>query len=93
MEYVDWEWKGIDTLDPTANENAIQLQLKNMTKSYRDILGPDWKEKLRQIADERKWMLEQGIVPPQDLMMSGGQTEQSKTKEQPITTNEETDNG
>ena len=72
MEYVDWEWKGIDTLDPDANENAIQLQLKNMTKSYRDILGPDWKEKLRQIADERKWMLEQGIVPPQDLMMSGG---------------------
>ena len=93
MEYVDWSWKGIDTLDPTANENAIQLQLKNMTKSYKDILGSDWKEKLIQIADERKWMLENGITPPQDLMISGGQTDQSKTKEQPTTTNEEIDNG
>lgn len=72
MDYVDWQWKGLDSLDPEANENAIQLQLKNMTKSYRDILGPDWKEKLRQIADERKWMLDNGVVPPQDLMMSGG---------------------
>ena len=93
MEYVDWSWKGIDTLDPTANENAIQLQLKNMTKSYKDILGSDWKEKLLQIADERKWMKSNGITPPQDLMISGGQTEASKTKEQPTTTNEEIDNG
>lgn len=92
MDYVDWQWKGLDSLDPVANENAIQLQLKNMTKSYKEILGSDWKEKLRQIADERKWMLENGITPPQDLMISGGQTEASKINE-PTTTNEEIDNG
>lgn len=81
MDYVDWTWKGIDSLDPVANENAIALQLKNLTKSYKDILGNDWKEKLKQTAEERKWMKANGITPPQDLMLSGGQTEASKTNE------------
>ena len=90
MDYVGWQWKGIDSLDPVANENAIELQLKNMTKTYKDILGTDWKEKLQQSAYERKWMIENGITPPQDLMKSGGQTEASKSNE---LTNEEIDNG
>lgn len=81
MDYVDWAWKGIDSLDPVANENAIELQLRNLTKSYKDILGPAWKEKLKQTAEERKWMKANGITPPQDLMISGGQTESSKRKE------------
>ncbi len=89
MDYVDWTWKGIDSLDPVANENAIALQLKNMTKTYKDILGNDWKAKMKQTAYERKWLLDNGITPPQDLMLSGGQTEQSKkvgeTVEEPST--------
>lgn len=47
LQFVDWQWKGIDSLDPEKNENAIALQLKNMTKTYKDILGNDWQEKLR----------------------------------------------
>lgn len=78
MDYVDWCWKSIDSLDPVANENAISLQLKNMTKTYKEVLGNDWKEKMKQVAYERKWMIENGITPPQDLMLSGGQTESSK---------------
>ena len=84
MDYVDWSWKGIDSLDPVANENAVALQLKNMTKTYKEILGNDWKTKMKQTAYERKWMLDNGITPPQDLMLSGGQTEQSKKVETPV---------
>lgn len=80
MKYVDWTWKGIDSLDPVANETAIQMQLKNMTKTYKDVLGNDWQSKLQQSAFERKWMLENGITPPQDLMVSGGQTDASKNQ-------------
>lgn len=81
MRYVDWSWKGIDSLDPVANETAIEMQLKNCTKTYREILGNDWQEKLEQVAFERKWMKENGCIHPADLMVSGGQTEQSKIGE------------
>lgn len=74
MDYVDWSWKGIDSLDPVANENAIELQLRNCTKTYKEILGNDWQEKLSQTAEERKWMREQGITHPADMMISGGET-------------------
>lgn len=90
MACVSWTWKGIDSLDPVANENAITLQLKNMTKTYRDILGPDWQEKMKQTAFERAWMKENGIVHPNDLMLSGGQTEQSKSEVEPAEQVEET---
>ena len=78
LDYVNWEWKGIDDLNPVVRENAIALELKNMTKNYSEILGPSWRERLKQTAFEREWMKENGITPPQDLMLSGGQTEQSK---------------
>ena len=81
MRYVGWSWKGIDSLDPVANETAIEMQLKNCTKTYSEILGNDWQEKLQQVAFERKWMKENGCIHPADLMVSGGQTEQSKTGE------------
>lgn len=78
LSFVDWEWKGIDDLNPVVRENAIALELKNMTKNYSEILGPSWRERLKQTAFERQWMKDNGITPPQDLMLSGGQTEQSK---------------
>ena len=92
LDYVDWMWKGLDTLNPQANESAIRLALQNNTKSYKDVLGSDWKDKMRQIAEERKWMLDNGIVPIQDLMISGGQTDQSKdtSKSEPSNDNDDT---
>lgn len=78
MDYVDWQWRKIDDIDAVATQNGIRLALENCTTTYKDVLGNDWQETLRQVAFERKWMRENGIVPPQDLMISGGQTEQSK---------------
>jgi hypothetical protein len=78
---ITWSWPSIDELDEVAHANAIGLQLRNMTKTYKDVLGNDWKHKLIQTAYERRWMLENGITPPADLMISGGQTEISKTTE------------
>lgn len=36
----------MDEVDETSHENATALKLKNMTGTYKDALGPDWKEKL-----------------------------------------------
>lgn len=72
MDYVDWSWKGVDDIDEVAKETAIEMKLRNMTSTFKEILGNNWKEKLEQTAYERKWMTEHGITHPQDLMLSGG---------------------
>lgn len=46
MDYVDWEWRGIDDIDEVAHQNGIRLALENGTKTYREILGNNWKDKM-----------------------------------------------
>lgn len=79
MDYVDWEWKGLDDIDEVAHQNGIRLALENNTKTYSEILGNNWKEKLAQSAYEHKWMSDHGITPPSEKMISGGETTASKT--------------
>ena len=78
MDYVDWQWRGIDDMDEVAHENGIRLALQNGTKTYKEILGSDWKEHLAQTAYEHQWCIEHGVTHPSEKMISGGQTEASK---------------
>ena len=39
MECVNWQWKGLDDLNPVEHQNGIRLALQNNTKTYREILG------------------------------------------------------
>lgn len=78
MDYVDWSWKGIDSLDPVVNQTGIKLALENNTKTYREILGNDWKEKLQQVADEHEWMREHGMIHPSEKLISGGESSASQ---------------
>lgn len=85
MDYVTWEWKGIDDLSPVEYQNGIRLALENNTRTYKEILGNNWKEKLEQTAYEHKWMSEHGITHPAEKMISGGETTASKNAvEKPI---------
>lgn len=93
MDYVDWQWKGIDDLNPVTHEQGIRMALENNTKSYKEILGPDWQEKLEQIAEERQWFADHNITHPAEKLLSGGETEMSKKLSNEETTNEEIDNG
>lgn len=74
MDYCDWEWKGIDDLNPVEHQNGIRLALENNTLTYKELLGNDWKEKLEQTAYEHQWMAEHGITHPSEKMISGGET-------------------
>ena len=79
MDYVSWQFAGLDDIDEVAHQTGIRLALENGTKTYKEILGADWKEKMEQTAFEHKWMSEHGMTHPSDLMLSGGQTQASKT--------------
>ena len=81
MEYVSWQWKGIDDLNPVEHQTGLRMALENNTTTYAEILGNNWKEKMRQVAYEHKWMNDNGLTHPSDKLLSGGQTEASKKQQ------------
>lgn len=70
---VSWSWPRMEELDENAHQDAVAKKLKNMTGSYRDELGPDWKEKLEVIRDEIAWCKANGLAHPSYEMLSGGE--------------------
>jgi len=45
----------MDEIDENAHQDAVEKKLRNMTGSYADELGSDWKEKLTAIKEEIDW--------------------------------------
>lgn len=89
MDYVDWQWKSIDELDQVSHQTGIRLALENGTITYKELLGNDWKEKMKQTAYEHEWMSAHGITHPAEKLISGGETRASQiaveTKEEQTT--------
>lgn len=74
---VAWDWPTRDEMDEVSHQTAAEKKLRNLTGSYRDELGSDWKEKLTQIKEELKWMKENGLPHPAFNMISGGERSES----------------
>ena len=73
IQYVDWSWPKMDELDELQHQYAVEKKLRNMTGSYAEELGPDWKEKLLTIKDEIDWFKTNGLAHPSYSMISGGE--------------------
>ena len=63
----------MEEIDERAHQESVALKLKNMTGSYREELGPDWREKLEIIRDEIDWCKKNGLAHPSYEMVSGGE--------------------
>ena len=70
---ISWVWPKKDDTDEVAKQNGIRLGLQNMTMTYRDVLGADWKEKLLQSKVEIDWLKANGLPIPAYNMISGGE--------------------
>ena len=70
---VDWAWPKMEELDENAHQEAVEKKLRNMTGSYRDILGPDWKSTLETVRDEIDWCKKNNLPHPAFDMISGGE--------------------
>lgn len=79
MQKVDWSWPKMDELDENAHQDAVAKKLANMTGSYREILGPNWKEELETIKDEMQYCKDNGLPHPALQMISGGMREEYYT--------------
>ena len=70
---VDWAWPKMEELDENSHQDAVEKKLRNMTGSYREVLGPDWKTTLETVRDEIDWCKKQGLPHPSFSMISGGE--------------------
>ena len=70
---VAWSWPKMDELDELQHQNAVEKKIKNMVGSYKEELGPDWKEKLLTIKEEIDWFKQAGLAHPSFEMKSGGE--------------------
>lgn len=78
---VKWQHPQERALNPVDEQTAVAQGLKNLTKNYAELLGPDWKAKLAQTAEEVAYCKELGIPDPRLQTVSGGVIETSKKNE------------
>ena len=80
IDKVDWAWPSLEELDENAHEQANAQKLRNLTGSYKDILGPDWKSKLETVREEIDWCKSNNLPHPAFNLISGGERHESFDK-------------
>lgn len=73
IDNVDWSWPRMEELDENSHQDAVEKKLRNMTSTYKQELGPDWKETLTTIKDEIDWCKQNNLPHPAYSMISGGE--------------------
>lgn len=68
---VNWLWPKMRDVDRVKEENATKLALSNLTISYKEIYGSNWKESLKQVAEEKEYLKQIGLTHPNDITSSG----------------------
>lgn len=77
---VKWQQPPERTIDPVKEQNAINSGLRNGTILYRDKLGPDWKDKIRNFAEEVQFFKEHGLAHPSTQTVSGAEVKANENK-------------
>ena len=73
-------WPSQFEIDPAKAEATLDARLRGGRTSYRDILGPDWKLRLDQIAEEKEYILSKGLTHLSIFStVAGAQTEKTET--------------
>lgn len=74
LESIAWDWPKQSALDEESNQRAIKMKLENLTGSYRDLMGNDYKSKLEEIKEELAFCKANGIPHPAFKLLSGGES-------------------
>jgi capsid protein len=79
--YVKWTEPATRAINPVDEQNALNLGLKNGTILYRDKLGPEWKTKVKNFAEEVAFFKELGIPHIVNETVNGSIIEMNKPNE------------
>lgn len=71
LDRVRWFWPRMREVNPVDMQNAYNSGLKNGTIGIDEIIGPDWKEKLRERAAQKRFFEENGLLHPASETVSG----------------------
>lgn len=71
LRMVKWTWPKMREVNQVDEQNAALAKLRNLTGSYAEMLGPDWREKLRHVGDELVFCEANGIPHPALQTASG----------------------
>jgi len=63
---VSWGFPELPTIDPLKDAMADRERIGNLTTTYQEMLGPDWRDKFDQIATEIAYAKTKGI--PLDMI-------------------------
>lgn len=78
---VEWSWPEMPEVDSAKHEATKTASLQNGTKTFRDLIGPEWRRKVEERAIEREFFQERGEVYPGDRMATGGVVDNSAISE------------
>lgn len=68
---VSWTWPRMREVNQVDEQNALQLKLKNFTGSFREVYGPNWRERLDDIAEEMEYFKARGLPHPGLVTVAG----------------------
>ena len=57
----DVHWPSSISIDPEKEQKTYQMALNNGLTTFREILGSDWREDLKQLAEEKKYLKSIGL--------------------------------
>ena len=71
MDRIRWFWPRMREVNPVDMQNAYNSGLKNGTIGIDEIVGPDWKDKIRERAEQKKFYESLGMLHPAAETVSG----------------------
>lgn len=71
MDRIRWFWPRMREVNPVDMQSAYNSGLRNGTMGIDEIVGPDWKEKLRERAAQKKFYEDHGLLHPASETVSG----------------------
>jgi capsid protein len=78
---ISWKWPRMPEVNLVDAANATALELKNGSTNFSDILGPDWKMRLGQLAEQVDEIKRLGLPLSILEMKSGGSSEAKQGEE------------
>lgn len=66
-----WKWPKQEECNAVDEQNALRLKLQNGTASYREVFGPSWRERLREIGEEAAACRAAGLLHPMTVTVAG----------------------
>lgn len=78
---ISWKWPTMPEVDQLDYENAVAAALKNGTTNYAALLGPDWRKKMDDLADQLEYGRQKNLPLGIFEGKSGGIVENKKKEE------------